>query len=329
MKSLSLPIALLALAAATANSQAAATANSQAAATANSQAAATANSQAAATANSQAAPDPHPTPTPRAAPAPRTTADPKYQDLAHAVMQDQVAAVRALLDRGLDPNARVLLAKEDLWIGQNGEDPAPPLLSLAARFGSPGSEIVRLLLDRGARPDARDRNGQTPLMKAAELGWMPSMEPLMKRGADVNAKDREGVTVLMHAMGNRNLNAVAALIDKGAKVNARDHHGRTPLMVAVERAVHDPVRLYGQPDRPDESKARYLELIRFLLDRGADPTLKDKTGATAVKRARDLRQMEAAEILEKAPRPNPSPKAATAPAETYPLLSCVILPSSG
>jgi hypothetical protein len=97
-------------------------------------------------------------------------------------------------------------------------------------------------------------------------------------------------------------------------------------MYAVERAVHDPIRLYGQPDRPDEARARYLELIRFLLDHGADPALKDKAGITALKRARDRGQTEA-EMLEKAPRPQPSPGAAPAPpTEDHPM-SCIRLPN--
>jgi ankyrin repeat protein len=153
------------------------------------------------------------------------------------------------------------------------------------------------------------------------------MEPLMKRGADVNAKDCDGVTVLMHAMGNRNLSAVAMLLEKGAKVNARDSQGRTPLMYAVERAVHDPIRLYGQPDRSEEAKARYLELIRYLLDKGADPALKDKNGATALSLARDRGMKEAAEILEKAPRPMPAPKAAPDPPVEVRPPSCVVLPT--
>src|SRR5689334_20892808 len=84
------------------------------------------------------------------------------QALAHAIIQNQVEAVGALLAKGVSPNLRVAPAKEDQWYIQAGGDPAPPLLVIAASFGSPDSVIVKMLLDKGADPNAADKLGNTP-----------------------------------------------------------------------------------------------------------------------------------------------------------------------
>lgn len=219
------------------------------------------------------------------------------QRLAHSIIQNEVEKVKALLDQGADPNGSVKATKEDEFAFPPSEDPAPPALVLASRFGAPESQIVRLLLERGAKVDAKDRRGRTPLMRAAELGWGPSVGLLLERRADVNARDANGAPVLTWAMGNRNLPVVATLVEKGAKVNVADSHGQTPLMAAILRAIHDPIRLYGQPTNHEEEKARYVELVDFLIRHGADVNARDQDGLTPLKLAASQSQPEIAALL--------------------------------
>ena len=189
------------------------------------------------------------------------------QRLYHAITQNQIAAIQTLLQQGGDPNARVAPAKEDAWMVQNrpNDDPAPPLILLACRFGNPETKAVELLVAKGADVNITDTNGVTPLMAAAELGWDPSITLLLAHGAQVETKDKHGETALMYAMGNRSLSAVATLLQQGAAINAGDKAGKTPLMYAITRAAYDPIRLLGEDEvkKEKEAKERYQELIAF------------------------------------------------------------------
>jgi ankyrin repeat protein len=226
------------------------------------------------------------------------------QQLIHAVIQDQIEAVPALLAKGGDPNARVAPAKEDAWALEHtgDDDSAPPLMVLACRFGSiQGPQIVRMLIDKGANVNLADKNGVTPLMVAAQLG-MGSVELLLEHGAKVNAWDANGLTPLMYAANNRGYNTVATLLDKGADINAQDKSGQTPLMVAIRQGGHDPIMLFGEDleKKRKEEQARYLDLIRLLLDHKPALGLKDASGTTALQLARNLHQPEVVKLLRSA-----------------------------
>src|ERR1041385_5001294 len=58
---------------------------------------------------------------------------------------------------------------------------------------------------------------------------------LLERGADPNARDRNGYSALMHAARNENLALVRALIDRGASIGYRTRQGDTVLVEAAKR----------------------------------------------------------------------------------------------
>jgi ankyrin repeat protein len=249
------------------------------------------------------------------------------QKLFHSILQNEVANVKALLSTGINPNARVKPAKEDAWYIQRPEDDqSPPLLVVAASFGAVGDDsvIVQMLLEKGADANIKDSRGRTPLIKASELGWPTSMRLLLEHGAKVNVKDADGRTPLIVSMGNRGINAAAMLLDKGAEVNAKDSMGQTALMYALRSAQHDPIRLYGQNRKDDEPEMlpdfsqpagkdgklkmirlpsateRYLELIKFLIDKGADVNAKTKDGVSVLKIAMTSGKPQSVTMLKKA-----------------------------
>lgn len=127
------------------------------------------------------------------------------------------AMVPLLLDRGADVNRAG---------GPNAQTP----LIYASGFGdAQHAEIVALLVDRGARIDARDQAGSTALHSAAEHN-AGSARTLLKGGAAVDARDRRGQTPLFEAS---TVEAAALLLDAGADPNAIAADGESPYSNAL------------------------------------------------------------------------------------------------
>ena len=98
----------------------------------------------------------------------------------------------------------------------------------------------RLLFKAGADPNQTLGNGETPLMMAARTGSVPVIELLLERGARIDAREKlRGTTALMWAVANSNTDAVRLLIARGADVNARSATvapGRKPYLADSGRA---------------------------------------------------------------------------------------------
>jgi ankyrin repeat protein len=88
-------------------------------------------------------------------------------------------------------------------------------------------------------------------------------------GADVDVQDAEGVTPLISAIINGHYDVAAALLEHGADPNLADSDGRAPLFAAVD------FNTMPASNRPApsvlENEVLSLDLIRMLLDLGADP----------------------------------------------------------
>jgi ankyrin repeat protein len=92
--------------------------------------------------------------------------------------------------------------------------------------------VTTILLEAGADPNAGDREGQTALMKAAAHGLKQTVELLINHHADVNRRDSKGRTALMHAATSRYSTAMPLLLENGADVTALDNEGRSALDLA-------------------------------------------------------------------------------------------------
>ena len=75
-------------------------------------------------------------------------------------------------------------------------------------------EVAGLLLGAGADPNARDKNGQTPLMLAAENGDLAMVRWLLDHGADPSLKDDLGETALSCADGYTHIDEIKNLLSK-------------------------------------------------------------------------------------------------------------------
>ncbi len=88
-------------------------------------------------------------------------------------------------------------------------------------------------LNSGADVNARDRDGKTALITAAEIGMADTVRLLLTHGADVNSRDANGTTALMYAAIEDHVGVIQLLLAHGANVNARDRDGETALGMAT------------------------------------------------------------------------------------------------
>ena len=141
----------------------------------------------------------------------------------------------------------------------------------AAAFRRPHAE---LLVAYGADWRAKNRRGAQPLHYAADANrWEPRAQAetiayLLSIGADPNAFDNSGVAPLHRAVRTRSAAAVRALLDGGASVRARNKAGSTPLHLAVQNTGRS-----GSGSQ--HAREQQADIIRLLLERGANPADKD------------------------------------------------------
>jgi len=205
-----------------------------------------------------------------------------YTPMCVAVHMRRADLVRVLLERGASPDS--------------GEAFATPLCD-----GAGDTEIVKLLLKHKAKVDAQDEDGGTALMGAAAAGNLETVKLLLKAGADPRMHDKYGMGALLQAadkghtavvellrplssrvdrkriamlalareerfpfekvrevtdaINSKKPATVKRLMNAGVPVDARNPNGMTPLMTAANRGD--------------------MRIVKFLLKKGADPTLED------------------------------------------------------
>ncbi len=197
--------------------------------------------------------------------------------LSLACVNGDATMIGKLLKAGADPNAPA------------AENETP--LMTVARTGS--VPAAKMLLANGAKVDARETwHGETALMWAAAQKHPEMVRTLIEAGADVNAvstivkwerqvtaEPREkwlpagGFTALMFSAREGCVECAKLLVDAGASVNQADPDGITPTLNAIINGHYD--------------------VAAFLLDKGANPNLTDKTGRAALYAAVDMHTMPA------------------------------------
>jgi uncharacterized protein len=182
-----------------------------------------------------------------------------YEDFFRAIKQDDASTVRALLTKGFDANVPDPN-------GQNG-------LFLAIKEPSPN--VTHALIDwPKTEVESRNKADESPLMLASLKGQTEVVKKLIARGADVN---KPGWAPLHYAATNGHTEIMTLLLDNHAYIDASSPNDSTPLMMAA---------LYGT-----------ASAVKLLLEAGADPSIKNSLGMTAIDFAHRDKRTEAAEII--------------------------------
>ncbi len=193
--------------------------------------------------------------------------------MASVLLVTGIAAVAGELGTAIRNND-LKRAKEFLAQYPNAKGRADVMaLHQAARFGEP--EMVELLLKHGANPNVRNNSYPgTPLhfTDDPEIARL-----LLEYGADINAKDSSDRTPIQAAAQDENHDLVEFLLKAGQVLDIESlaHLGRTKEIVDLLKKNPE---LAKPPLRSLEIaiRKRNLELVRLLLEHGADPNHKRK-----------------------------------------------------
>jgi len=180
-----------------------------------------------------------------------------YDDFFLALSRNRATEIQALLDRGFDPNT----------VNPQGE----AAILIAVR--QEAWDVAEILASHPATSvDVRNANDETALMLAALKGRLGLCQKLIARDADLN---KTGWTPLHYAATNGDPALIRLMLDHYAYIDAESPNGTTPLMMAS---------MYGS-----------AEGVKTLLDAGADASLKNVRGLSALdfaRRAKDASVVE-------------------------------------
>ncbi|KAI1475784.1 ankyrin repeat-containing domain protein [Daldinia eschscholtzii] len=174
-------------------------------------------------------------------------------------------------------------------------------LHLAALRGS--SEVVKLLLDEGAKVDIFVSEYGTPLSLASQEGHIEVMKLLIARGADVNAYCPTRRFVLFGPAWREKSEAIKILHDHGADFEAKTETFGTALYAVIGNGNLEVVRnpnhklKNGVPLLHVAIYKKNLEMVLGLLECGVQATTKNSSGMTALQLAIKVGSLEILELL--------------------------------
>ncbi len=143
-------------------------------------------------------------------------------------------------------------------------------------------DVARLLVDKGANPNAVDHRLDTPWLATGVTGSVEMLEILLPAGPDMTIKNRFGGVAIIPASERGHVDYVRRVAGTGIDVNHINDLGWTALLEAV---------ILG------DGSTRYQEIVRILLGAGAAPHLADREGVTALQHAQRFGYDDLAAVL--------------------------------
>src|SRR5580693_8708817 len=183
-----------------------------------------------------------------------------------------VAAAKLLLDKGANPNVKEAQREQTPLMWAAAASQGPMMRELLARGAEvdarSATDLMTPLVSGEPRAQPRPPGGMTAMLFAAREGCMDCVRVLVEKGAKLDLTDPEGVTPLITALFNTHFDVAKYLIEKGANINRWDWWGRTPLYLAVD---YNTLPHGGRPDQPALDDTLPIDIVRLLLEKGANP----------------------------------------------------------
>ena len=178
---------------------------------------------------------------------------------------------------------------------------------------------VQELLQAGADINGTDDRGRTPVMAATHGNKPETVQALIEAGADVNMRDHRLDNPFLYAGAEGLLDILRLTIAAGADTRLTNRFGGTALIPAAERGHVEIVQELLRHTNVDvnhvnnlgwtalleaiilgEGGSRHTEVVRLLVEAGADVNLADAKGITPLAHARQRGYQPMVVILEQA-----------------------------
>ncbi len=144
--------------------------------------------------------------------------------------------IELLINSGIDIN------------NHNSKFSETPLHRLCAR-SSPHMDLIMMLLEKGAKVNAVNLSGKTPIFHCNFSYSVELLNLLIKYGADINIRDKYGNTLLhddyINCFEERFEEFLKALLDFGFNINSKNSAGLTPLDFCENKKIQNIFIRYG------------------------------------------------------------------------------------
>lgn len=140
---------------------------------------------------------------------------------AAAQFSDSYSFLKAVKDRNGDDASKIAEKPSFTDFDVRDQDTGETALHIVTKRRD--GTWLRYLIYKGASVNVRDRDGATPLLDAATIGWADGASVLIKAGARVDQSNNNGETPLMRAVQAHDADTVRVLLNGGANPNLKDH----------------------------------------------------------------------------------------------------------
>ena len=180
-------------------------------------------------------------------------------------------------------------------------------------------DAIRAAIADGADPDARGDGGRTALLVAARAGHLAAFQALLDAGADVDLQDDDRANPFLWAGAEGRLDILRLANEAGADPAITNRYGGVALIPASERGHVETVRYLLEESDVDvdhvnrlgwtalleaillsDGGPRHQEIVRLLIEHGADVDLADGDSVRPLAHARARGQTEIAAMLVEA-----------------------------